>query len=251
MQTLVLMRHGATLWGQQNRFAGWADTPLSDTGIKEAQGAAQSLAEAGLAFDISFTSSLKRASETLNIVANSEGTLVGNIVSDWRLNERHYGSLQGETRKTMIEKYGNQQVVSWRRSYAAVPPPLSADDPRWQEQLQRLPDIAIDDQPKSESMAMAALRVGPLWHTRLAPELKAGKRLLVVAHTSSIRGLARMIEGLNDEQAAAFRVATAIPLIYLFDDDLNFVKRTDLSDGAVTSLRYWMNRLKPQRFGWI
>ncbi len=251
MQTLVLMRHGATLWGQENRFAGWADTPLSDTGIKEAQGAAQTLAEAGLAFDISFTSSLKRAQQTLDIVAKSKGTFIGNIISDWRLNERHYGALQGETREAMIERYGNQQVVDWRRSYAAVPPPLTEDDPRWQEQLQRIPGISIDDQPKSESMAMAALRVEPIWHTRMAPELRAGKRLLVVAHTSSIRGLARVIEGLNDEAAADFRIATAIPLIYLLDDDLKFIKRTDLNDGVASNLRYWINRLKPRRLGWI
>lgn len=251
MQTLVLMRHGATLWGQENRFAGWADTSLSDTGIKEAQGAAQSLAKAGLAFDISFTSSLKRAQQTLDIVANSKAAFIGNIISDWRLNERHYGALQGETREAMIERYGNQQVVRWRRSYAAVPPPLSEVDPRWQEQVQRLSGIPIDDQPKSESMAMAALRVGPVWRTRMAPELRAGKRLLVVAHTSSIRGLARVIEGLSDEAAADFRIATAIPLIYLLDDDLKFIKRTDLNDGVVSNLRYWMNRLKPRRLGWI
>jgi 2,3-bisphosphoglycerate-dependent phosphoglycerate mutase len=251
MQTLVLMRHGATLWGQENRFAGWADSPLSDTGTKEAQGAAQTLAEAGLAFDISFTSSLKRAQQTLDIVAKSKGTFIGNIISDWRLNERHYGALQGETREAMIERYGNQQVVDWRRSYAAVPPSLTEDDPRWQEQLQRLPGISIDDQPKSESMAMAALRVEPIWHTRIAPELRSGKRLLVVAHTSSIRGLARVIEGLNDEAAADFRIATAIPLIYLLDDNLKFIKRTDLNDGVASNLRYWINRLKPRRLGWI
>jgi 2,3-bisphosphoglycerate-dependent phosphoglycerate mutase len=245
------MRHGATLWGQENRFAGWADTPLSDAGVNEAQGATRTLAKTGLAFDICFTSLLKRARQTLEIVIDSKGPPLGNIISDWRLNERHYGALQGETREAMIEKYGNQQVVEWRRSYAAVPPPLSEDDPRWQEQLQRLPDISIVDQPRSESMAMAAERVGPVWHTRMAPELKGGKRLLVVAHTSSIRGLARVIEGLSDEEAADFRIATAIPLIYLLDDDLKIIRRTDLNDGMVNNLRYWMNRLKPRGLGWI
>lgn len=251
MRTLVLMRHGATLWGQENRFAGWADTPLSDTGKKEAEGAAQTLAKSGLAFETSFTSSLKRAQQTLEIVADNKGAPIGSIISDWRLNERHYGALQGETREAMIERYGNQQVVCWRRSYNAVPPPLSEADPRWQEQLQRLPGIAIDDHPKSESMAMAALRVEPVWHTRMAPELRAGKRVLVVAHTSSIRGLARVIEGLTDDAAADFRIATAIPLVYLLDDDLKFIKRADLNDGVVSNLRYWMNRLKPSRLGWI
>jgi 2,3-bisphosphoglycerate-dependent phosphoglycerate mutase len=245
------MRHGATLWGQENRFAGWADTPLSNTGVKEAESAARTLAKAGLAFDTCFTSHLKRARQTLEIVAGNKGPSIGNIISDWRLNERHYGALQGETREAMVERYGNQQIVAWRRSYAAVPPPLSEDDPRWQEQLQRLPNIPVDDQPKSESMAMAALRVEPVWHARMAPELKAGKQLLVVAHTSSIRGLARVIEGLSDQEAADFRIATAIPLVYLLDDDLKIIKRTDLSDGIGNSWRHWINRLKPRRLGWI
>ena len=245
------MRHGATLWGQENRFAGWADTPLSNTGVKEAESATRTLAKAGLAFDICFTSHLKRARQTLEIVAGNKGPTIGNIISDWRLNERHYGALQGETREAMVERYGNQQIVAWRRSYAAVPPPLSEDDPRWQEQLQRLPDIPVDDQPRSESMAMAALRVEPVWHAQMAPELKAGKQLLVVAHTSSIRGLARVIEGLTDQEAADFRIATAIPLVYLLDDELKIIRRTDLRDGIGSSWRHWISRLKPRRLGWI
>jgi 2,3-bisphosphoglycerate-dependent phosphoglycerate mutase len=251
MPTLILIRHGATLWGQESRFAGWGDTPLSDTGIKEAHDAAQTLANANFAFDICYTSPLKRAQQTLEIVAQSKGSSTGNIITDWRLNERHYGALQGETRADMIKKYGNQQVVDWRRSYAAVPPPLEDDDPRWLEQLKRLPEIAGSDQPKTESMAIAAERVTPVWHTRMVPELKVGKQLLVVAHTSSIRGLVRVIEGLSDEEAAGFRIATAIPLVYLLDDDLTVIRRDELSDGMLSSLRYWANRLKPRRLGWI
>jgi 2,3-bisphosphoglycerate-dependent phosphoglycerate mutase len=251
MPVLILMRHGATLWGQENRFAGWGDTPLSDTGIKEARDAAQTLAKANFAFDTCYTSPLKRAQQTLEIVDQGKGASTRNIIADWRLNERHYGALQGETRADMIQKYGNQQVVDWRRSYTAVPPPLADDDPRWHEQLQRLPEIVKHDQPKTESMAMAAERVTPVWHTRMVPELKAGKQLLVVAHTSSIRGLVRVIEGLSDEAAADFRIATAIPLVYIFDKDLSVVSRTDLSDGMLSSLRYWGNRLKPRRLGWI
>ena len=251
MPTLVLLRHGATLWGQENRFAGWADTPLSGTGVREARDAAQIMAKAGLAFDIAFTSSLKRARETLEIVAGGKVPPVGTVKSDWRLNERHYGALQGEIRADMIERYGNEQVVEWRRSYTAVPPALADDDPRWHEQLQRLPDIALHNQPRAESMAKAAERVEPVWHTLMAPELKAGKQILVVAHTSSIRGLARVIENLSDEKAADFRIATAIPLVYVLDDGLKVIRRTDLSDGVVSNLRYWTNRLKPRRLGWI
>lgn len=251
MPTLVLMRHGATLWGQENRFAGWADTPLSDTGTKEALDATQTLAKAGFAFDICYTSKLQRAQQTLAIIAGGEGPTLGKIISDWRLNERHYGALQGETRASMIEKYGNQQVVEWRRSYTAVPPPLTPDDPRWQEQLQRLPEITVDHQPRTESMAQAAERVVPFWRTQMIPELKDGKQILVVAHTSSIRGLVRVIEDLGDEEVADFRIATAIPLVYLLDGDLKVIRCTDLSDGMLSNLRYWTNRLKPRRLGWI
>lgn len=251
MPILVLMRHGATLWGQENRFAGWSDTLLSETGIKEAHEASRILKKAGLSFDICFTSKLKRAQQTLEIVADSKGPLSGNTTMDWRLNERHYGVLQGETRADMVKKYGNQQVVKWRRSYAGEPPPLMANDPRWQEQLQRLPGIALHNQPKSESMAAAAERVTPLWHEQMVPKLKGGKNLLVVAHTSSIRGLVRAIEGLSDEAAENFRIATAIPLVYVFDEDLRVIRRSELNAGMLNSLRYWVNRLKPRGLGQI
>lgn len=251
MPKLVLMRHGATLWGQENRFAGWGDTPLNETGFKEAANAAKALAKTNLHFDVCYTSELKRAQQTLAALGQTNAIANANIQSDWRLNERHYGALQGETRAAMIARHGNEKVVQWRRSYSAVPPPLEEDDPRWQEQLQRLPYIVKSDHPKTESMAMAAERVAPVWHERIAPDLKRGGQVLVVAHTSSIRGLARIMEGLNDEASENFRIATAIPLVYALDDDLNVLGKTDLRQGFAGGLRYWANQLKPRRLGWI
>ena len=251
MPKLVLMRHGATLWGQENRFAGWGDTPLSDAGHKEAQSAAKILADANFIFDKYYTSELKRAKQTLAATVALYPEVRDSIQTDWRLNERHYGALQGETREAMIEKYGNQQVVDWRRSFTAVPPPLPDGDPRWLEQLQRLPAINVADQPRTESMATAAARVAPVWHEHIAPDLRQGGQVLVVAHTSSIRGLARAIENLSDSDSANFRIATAIPLVYEFDASLQLVAKTFLDTNVSGSFRRWFNRFKPRGLGWI
>ena len=251
MPILVLMRHGATLWGQENRFAGWGDTPLSDGGFNEAKRAGHVLTKANFSFDVCYVSELSRAKQTLSTLIENGLTIGNDIQFDWRLNERHYGALQGETRAAMVEKYGNNQVVEWRRSYTATPPQLPENDPRWLEQLQRLPNLSLEQQPKTESMAAAANRVAPVWANYITSDLKSGKRVLVVAHTSSIRGLARAIEGLSDEVSESFRVATAIPLVYKFDDDLKVVNKADLKDGLSGSIRYWSNQLKPRKLGWI
>jgi 2,3-bisphosphoglycerate-dependent phosphoglycerate mutase len=251
MPKLVLMRHGATLWGQENRFAGWGDTPLSDAGYKEAQSAAKILADANFKFDRYYTSELKRAQQTLAATVALYPEVRDSIQTDWRLNERHYGALQGETRAAMIEKYGNQQVVDWRRSFTAEPPPLPDSDPRWLEQLQRLPSINLADQPRTESMATAAARVAPVWHEHIAADLRQGGQVLVVAHTSSIRGLARAIENLSDSDSANFRIATAIPLVYEFDASLQLVAKTFLDTNVSGSFRRWFNRFKPRGLGWI
>ncbi len=245
------MRHGATVWGEENRFAGWGDTPLSVTGFAEAKNAAKVLVNANFTFDVCYTSELTRAEQTLAALTAIRPSLATVVRRDWRLNERHYGALQGETRLAMIEKYGHQNVVDWRRSYTAVPPPLAEDDPRWLEQLQRLPRIPLADQPKSESMAAAALRVKPFWQSRLCPDLKDGKLVLVVAHTSSIRGLARAIENLDDTAAADLRIATASPLVYTLDADLQLTSKSYLNIGLSGMFRNWTNWLKPRGVGWI
>lgn len=249
MPTLVLMRHSATVSGQENRFAGWDDTRLSSTGLAAAERAAATLAAAKFIFDICLTSRLVRAEQSLAFVQDRLRLPDRAIQRDWRLNERHYGSLQGETREAMIEQYGNAQVVEWRRSYDARPPQLDLQDPRWHEQLARFPDIPAQHQPRGESLRDAVMRVSPVWSELIAPALRAGKCVFVAAHTSSIRAIARSIEGLDDDQSAAFRIATAIPRCYELDGDLGVIGRTDLIQGMESRLRYWANRLKPRRLG--
>jgi 2,3-bisphosphoglycerate-dependent phosphoglycerate mutase len=247
MPTLVLVRHGATEAAEANRFAGWDDTVLSPTGRAEARRAAETLAAAGFAFERCFTSRLSRAVETLACIARRLAPPENLVVRDWRLNERHYGALQGVARGTAIAEYGNAQVVEWRRSYAAVPPPLDESDPRWREQLERLADVPAALQPRAESLAQAVERVTPVWREAVRPALQRGETVLVVAHTSSIRGLARAIEGLDDAASAAFRIATAVPRVYRLDDDMRPLGRDDLADGS--AVRYWANRLKPRWLG--
>ncbi len=243
------MRHGATVSGEENRFAGWDDTPLSAAGHADAERAAATLRESAAEFDICFTSCLIRARQSLDPIASALAIPADRIVADWRLNERHYGALQRETRAAMIERYGNARVVEWRRSYDIPPPLLDTDDPRFLEQLARLPQIPAAQQPRGESLRDAVERVTPAWTERIAPALRAGRRVLVVAHTSSIRALARTIEGLDDEASAAFRIATAIPRFYRLDDSLAPVERADLTTGAKSQLRYWANRVKPRWLG--
>jgi 2,3-bisphosphoglycerate-dependent phosphoglycerate mutase len=245
------MRHGATIWGEENRFAGWGDTPLSPKGVEEAHAAARSMKRHGLHFDRYLTSRLLRAQQTLDAVAAELGPIARGIEMDWRLNERHYGALQGETRSNMIACHGNRQVVAWRRSYDATPPLLDRDDPRMIEQLARLPEVPIAQHPRGESLGQAVARTAPYWFSTVAPALAAGENVLVVAHTSSIRGLAKEIEGLEDAEAAAFRIATAVPRIYAFDNAMRVKSSTDLTEGMGAQLRAWTNRYKPRGLGWI
>ena len=222
---------------------------MTKSGQQEVLLAAQSLKKAGHVFDVCYTSQLMRAKQTTSIMANELDLPEDAITHDWRLNERHYGALQGELRGEMIEKHGNAKVVAWRRDYHAVPPKLDKSDPRWIEQLDRLSDIPVDLQPQSESMAQAAKRVEPFWNNEIAEALRANKRVLIVAHTSSIRGLARCIEGLNDEQCGAYRVSTAVPQYYKLDDDLSVIENQHLTSGLSSKIRYWVNRKKPRWLG--
>ncbi len=248
MPTLFLIRHGATQWAEENRFAGWGDTPLSEKGHREAVSVAHSLKDSRYSFDMCFTSQLTRARQTMAAIMQELNLPGHTLKCDWRLNERHYGALQGEPRGAMIKKHGNAKIVEWRRTYHGQPPQLEEDDPRWVEQRQRLPEIPDKHHPRSESMAQAVARVTPLWNDEIAPALRAGKVLLVVAHTSSIRGLVRHIEGLDEDQCAAFRISTAVPRLYQLDDNLTPLEVRDLTYGLNAKIRYWVNRKKP---GWL
>ena len=252
MSTLVLVRHGKTEWSSQNRFAGWADAPLSPRGEREARTAGHSLSSAGFTFDFACTSYLSRAARSLEIILTELQQADLPVERSWRLNERHYGRLQGHNRTKMALEYGNDQVGLWRRDFHAEPPPLLEGDPR----LPTLDPIydGIDPTllPVSESLEQAARRVEPWWHDALAPRLRDKQTILVVAHTSSIRGLVRQIEGLDGEAAAAFRIATALPLIYTFDDHLRVTGRRELVSGGMAQVRRLLNRYKPGKLiSWV
>ena len=250
--TLVLLRHGTTTWAKQNRFAGWADAPLSTSGSKEARRAAKVLADRGFAFDLSLTSELGRAWETLEILRQKLGAAAPAPQRDWRLNERHYGALQGENRAKAALSFGNEQLLAWRRDYRARPPELIEDDPRHprHDPLYRQLDPAL--LPSTESLEDAALRAVPCWQERMAPELAAGRCLLVVAHTASIRGLVRQIEGLSDAETEAFRIATCLPLVYRFDQDLKVVAKEELTSGLSSHVRRLLNKHKPSgKISWV
>jgi 2,3-bisphosphoglycerate-dependent phosphoglycerate mutase len=250
MPKLMLIRHGVSRWGGENRFTGWADPPLGSLGEREAMVAARMVARSGVRFDAGFTSRLRRAEQTLEILIRELGLHDLPIVRDWRLNERHYGTLQGEHRMASVKRYGNRSVVAWRRAYDAYPPPLETDDPRWAEQLARIPEVPESLQPRSESLAVAAARAVPVWETRIAPLLRLGCSVLVVAHTSPIRALVRAIEDLGDDESAAFRISTAVPRLYELDHALRIVSRGDLFEGVTQSFRYWRDQAKPRWLSW-
>ena len=252
MPILVLVRHGKTEWSSQNRFAGWADAPLSAAGMKEAEVAGRTIATAGLAFDLCCTSYLSRAARTLEIVLETAGLAGIPVERTWRLNERHYGSLQENNRAKMALKYGNQQVAQWRRSFKAEPPPLPDGDPRLPALDPLYAGIDPGLLPRSESLEQAAERVAPWWRENLAPRLREDKRVLVVAHTSSIRGLVRQIEGLDDATAADYRIATAVPLVYHLDRSLKVSGKQELIAGWSGRIRHFLNKRKPgKQISWI
>lgn len=247
MPLFVILRHGETQWARENRFAGWGDTALSEAGKTEVAHAAKAIVRQGMTFQRCYTSRLLRANQTVEILRDNNVQFAGTI-SDWRLNERHYGALQGLTRSAVIEKYGNAQTVEWRRSFTETPPSLEQADPRWHEQLQRFSDVDAKLQPAAESIKTAAERVSGIWQDVILPDLQLGHNTLLVAHTSSIRGITRLIENLDDEQTAAFRIATSMPIVYDFAPDLVSFAKREIFTGTKGLIRQLANRLKPRRF---
>jgi 2,3-bisphosphoglycerate-dependent phosphoglycerate mutase len=225
---LVLCRHGQSDWNLKNLFTGWKDVDLTEKGIQEAVDAGQLLTEMGYDFDIAFTSVLKRAIRTLWLMLDEMDRMWIPVVRDWRLNERHYGALQGLNKAETAAKYGDEQVHIWRRSYDIPPPELEITDERHPSHDARY--SGIENLPGTESLALTLDRVLPSWEETIAPELRAGKNVLIAAHGNSLRALVKMLDKVSDEEITGFNIPTGIPLAYELDDDLRPVSREFLGD---------------------
>jgi 2,3-bisphosphoglycerate-dependent phosphoglycerate mutase len=225
---LVLCRHGQSDWNLKNLFTGWKDVDLTDKGIQEAVDGGRLLKEMGYEFDIAFTSVLKRAIRTLWIMLDEMDRMWIPVVRDWRLNERHYGALQGLNKAETAAKYGEDQVHIWRRSYDIPPPELDSDDERHPAHDPRY--AGIENLPATESLAITLDRVRPCWEDVIAPELRAGKNVLIAAHGNSLRALVKMLDNVSDEEITGFNIPTGIPLAYELDDGLKPLSSEFLGD---------------------
>jgi 2,3-bisphosphoglycerate-dependent phosphoglycerate mutase len=220
MTKLVLLRHGQSSWNLENRFTGWTDVDLSPAGVREAEESARLLTEGGFTFDVAYTSLLKRAIRTLWIVLDRMDLMWVPVHRDWRLNERHYGDLQGLNKAETAARHGDEQVLVWRRSYATPPPPLAPDDPRHSRFDRRYARLTPEELPATESLADTVARFLPAWKETIAPEIRAGRRVLIVAHGNSLRALVKYLDQLTDDAVVALNIPTGIPLVYTLDDDL-------------------------------
>jgi 2,3-bisphosphoglycerate-dependent phosphoglycerate mutase len=230
MKTLVLLRHGESTWNLENRFTGWTDVDLTPKGAKEAHEAGRLLREGGYTFDLCFTSVLKRAIRTLWIVLDEMDLMWLPEHRSWRLNERHYGALQGLNKAETAAKYGEKQVHVWRRSYADPPPLLTADDPRYPGHDRRYADVPREQLPLTESLKDTVARFLPYWHERIAPEVRAGRRVVIAAHGNSLRALVKFLDGVSEEEIVGLNIPTGIPLVYELEDDLRPIRHYYLGD---------------------
>ena len=225
---LVLCRHGQSDWNLKNLFTGWTDVDLTEKGTAEAVAAGKLLAELGYEFDVAYTSVLKRAIRTLWLMLDEMDRMWIPVIRDWRLNERHYGALQGLNKAETAAKYGDEQVHIWRRSYDIPPPDLDTDDERHPSHDPRY--TGIDGLPSTESLATTLDRVAPYWNDVIAPELRAGKNVLIAAHGNSLRALVKMLDGISDEEITGFNIPTGIPIAYELDAELQPQSREFLGD---------------------
>jgi 2,3-bisphosphoglycerate-dependent phosphoglycerate mutase len=217
---LVLIRHGQSVWNLENLFTGWVDVDLTDQGRQEARAAGDLLKAEGYQFDLAFTSVLKRAIRTLWIVLDQMDAMWLPVENSWRLNERHYGALQGLNKQQTVEKHGAEQVKIWRRSYDIPPPPLTLDDPRHPRFDRRYADLKPEELPTTESLKTTLDRVKPYWDSRIAPALRANKNVLIVAHGNSLRALVKMLDNMSDQDIVEFNIPTGVPIAYELDDNL-------------------------------
>ncbi|NHJ21267.1 MAG: 2,3-diphosphoglycerate-dependent phosphoglycerate mutase [Candidatus Lokiarchaeota archaeon] len=230
MKKLVLLRHGESVWNKENRFSGWTDVDLSEKGILEAEKAGKVLKENNFTFDIAYTSFLKRGIRTLWIVLDELDLMWIPVFKSWRLNERHYGALQGYSKAKMAVEVGEEQVLIWRRSYDVPPPALKTSDPRYPGTDVRYKDLDPKDIPLTESLKDTVKRFLPYWHETIAPTVKAGKKVLISAHGNSLRALVEYLDELSEEEIIKLNIPTGIPLIYELDDNLKPIKHYYLGD---------------------
>jgi 2,3-bisphosphoglycerate-dependent phosphoglycerate mutase len=234
MHKLVLLRHGESQWNRENRFTGWVDVDLSPRGIEEARAAGGLLRAEGYGFDLAFTSVLKRAIRTLWIALDELDQMWLPEEKHWRLNERHYGALQGLDKAEMAAKYGEQQVLAWRRSYDTPPPALSVQDERYEGKDPRYAGVEV---PRSESLKDTVARVIPYWESAIAPAVHAGRRVLIAAHGNSLRALIKHLDNVGETELVGLNVPTGIPLVYELDADLKPVRHYYLGDQAEVARR--------------
>ena len=232
MHKLVLMRHGESQWTLENRFTGWTDVDLTDTGREQARMAGELLKQKGFEFDLAYSSVLTRAIRTLWIALDAMDAMYTPIGLSWRLNERHYGALQGLNKAETAQKYGDEQVLIWRRAYAIAPEPLSLDDDRHPRFDRRYAKIAADKLPATECLADTVERVLPFWNESIAPAIRAGRRVLISAHGNSLRALIKHLDGISDEDIVHMNIPTGQPLVYELDDDLRPIRHYYLGDPA-------------------
>lgn len=232
---LVLLRHGESLWNKENRFTGWTDVDLTAQGTEEARRAGQTLKAAGYGFDVAFTSVLKRAIRTLWLALDEMDLMWIPVYRSWRLNERHYGALQGLNKAETAQQYGEEQVHLWRRSYATPPPPLSRDDPRYPGHDPRYAGLAEKDLPLTECLRDTVARFLPYWHETIAPAVSANQRVLIAAHGNSLRALIKFLDDISDEAIVDLNIPTGIPLVYELDAALKPVTHYYLGDAEAVA----------------
>jgi 2,3-bisphosphoglycerate-dependent phosphoglycerate mutase len=230
MYKLVLLRHGESQWNLENRFTGWTDVDLTDNGRREAQAAGELLRREGYGFDIAYTSVLRRAIRTLWIALDTMDLMWLPVVHSWRLNERHYGALQGLNKAETAARFGEQQVLTWRRAYAVAPDPLTPDDPRWAGRDPRYRHLAPADIPATECLRDTVVRVLPFWKDSIAPAIQRGRRVIVAAHGNSLRALIKYLDGMSDDDIVGLNIPTARPLVYELDAGLRPLRHYYLGD---------------------
>jgi 2,3-bisphosphoglycerate-dependent phosphoglycerate mutase len=232
VKTVILLRHGESTWNKENRFTGWTDVDLSPKGIEEARAAGRQMLADGYTFDVAYTSVLKRAIRTLWLGLDEMDLMWIPIYNTWRLNERHYGALQGLNKLETVEKHGEAQVKIWRRSYDIRPPALKADDPRAPHHDRRYADLKPDEAPLTECLKDTVARVLPYWNQTIAPAVLAGKRVLIASHGNSLRALVKYLDHIPDDTIVGLNIPTGIPLVYELNEDLTPIRHFYLGDPA-------------------